>query len=160
MTRLLRLGLFSALAVALVAWSVSVRSAGLQLDGEIHGIVSGPTSPAEGVTVNIIDSSGQIAGTSVTSAAGAYMVGNLPVGTYTIQAVSRAGTVLMTGTGTVSAGTRAVAVNLALTSGQLAAAAVGAGSTGTVGSTTAATVLAAGTMAATGGVLLHQVVAA
>ena len=158
MTRFLRLGLFSAIAVALVVWSVSVRSAVMQRGGEISGVVSGPTSPVAGVTVNVIDTAGQVVGTSVTSSTGAFSVGNLPVGTYTIQAVTRAGTVLMTGTGTVSATTLAATVNLSLTGSQLAAAAAGAGAAGTAAGISATTVVAIGAAAAGGGVLLNHVV--
>ena len=110
--------------VALAVLSGPSMSAGAPLVGEIHGVVSGPQGPLDGLTVNIINGNGSVLGTAVTSSAGTYTVANLAVGTYTVQVVDRAGAVLATGMGTVTAAARASAVDLTFNSSGLAAAAL------------------------------------
>ena len=112
-----------------------------QATGTISGVVSGPDGPLAGVTVNIINSSGQVVGTAVTSSTGAYSVPNLPPGTYTVQVVTSNRRVIGTGTGVVAAGSSAT-VNIPLTSGQLAAAGIAAGGGGL--STTTVLIIAGG----------------
>ena len=115
--------------LALAVLSGPSTSAGAQLAGEIHGVVSGPNGPLSGLTVNIINSNGVVVGTAVTSSTGTYTVPNLAVGTYTVQLVDHAGAVLTTGTGTVTAAVAAVPVNLTLTASRLAPAAIAASHT-------------------------------
>ena len=115
--------LFVGTLLAVAVLSGPSMSARAPLVGEIHGVVSGPQGPLDGLTVNIINGNGSVLGTAVTSSAGTYTVANLAVGTYTVQIVDRAGAVLTTGVGTVTAAARAATVNLTLTSSGLAPAA-------------------------------------
>ena len=110
--------------LALAVLSGPAMSAGAPFAGEIHGVVSGPNGPLDGLTVNIINGNGSVLGTAVTSSAGTYTVANLVVGTYTVQIVDRAGAVLTTGMGTVTPAARAATVDLTLTSSGLATAAL------------------------------------
>ena len=148
--------LSTAVVVALVASFGLTLLAGAQaVNGAVSGVVSDPGGPIGSVKVNIVNSSGAVPGSTVTSSLGAYVFGNLPAGTYTIQVVDNAGNVLGTGTGVVSATAPAVTVNIVLTSRRLAGAAIAAGNTG-VGLTTKV-VLAAGA-AAGAGILVARVV--
>ena len=116
------------MAGTLVALALAVVAHG-QATGTISGVVSGPDGPLAGVTVNIINASGQVAGTAVTASNGSFSVPNLPPGTYTVQVVTSDRRVIGTGTGIVAAGVPAI-VNITLTSGQLAAAGIAAGGGG------------------------------
>lgn len=137
------------LAIALVVSFGLAPLAGAQaVNGTVSGIVSSPSGPLGGVKVNAVNSSGTVAGTTVTSSSGAYSIGNLPAGMYTIQIVDNAGKVLATGTGVVAATAPAVTVNITLTSSQLSGAAIAAGGTGSRISTTK--VLAAAAAAGAG----------
>ena len=124
-----RLWLSLGTLLALVVLSGPAPSAGAQLRGEIRGVASGPDGPLSGLTVKIINSAGMVVGTAMTSSTGMYSVPGLAVGTYTVQLVDRAGAVLTTGMGTVTATVAAVTVNLTLTTNRLAPAAVTASHT-------------------------------
>lgn len=113
-----------ALALAVVAHG--------QATGTIAGVVSGPGGPLAGVTVNIVNSSGQVVGTAVTSSNGSYSVANLPPGNYTVQVAASNGKVMGTATGVATAGLTAT-VNVTLTDDQLAAAGIAAGGGGAGG---------------------------
>ena len=116
------------LAVVLAASFGLAPLVGAQVvNGTISGVVSSPTGPLGSVKVNIVDSTGRVAGTTVTSSSGAYSVGNLAAGMYTIQIVDNTGKVLATGTGFVAANAPASTVNVTLTSAQLSGAAIAAG---------------------------------
>jgi Carboxypeptidase regulatory-like domain len=142
------------LAVGLVvSFGLALLVGAQVVNGTVSGVVSSPSGPLGRVKVNIVDSAGTVAGTTVTSSSGAYSVGNLPAGMYTVQIVDDAGKVLGTGTGMVTAGAPAVTINVALTSGQLSGAAISAGSTGFRLSTTK--VLAAAAAAGAGVYAVH-----
>src|SRR5262245_15964940 len=94
----------------LVASQIGGPNPRAQATGVIRGTVSGPSGPLSGVTVNIVNASGTVVGSTVTTAAGSYSVGNLAIGTYTIQIVSTTGAVVATSTGTISAAAVAATV--------------------------------------------------
>jgi len=148
----LRLSL--AVLLALAAWGGAAPSVGAQSRGKITGIVSGPSGPIGGLTVNIVNNAGAVVGTAVTAQNGAYTVENLAVGNYTIQVVSASGSVVSTGVGAVSATSLTTTVNLSLTASQLASVAGAAGGGGVLGLTTATKVVLATAAAAGTGVLL------
>lgn len=108
--------------LALMMSPLSLSPLDAQGTGIISGVVSGPKGPLDAVTVNVLDRTGTVVRTAVTSSAGGYRIENLPVGTYTIQVTGNGGAVLATGTGTVTATAATSTVNLMATTGQLAAA--------------------------------------
>ena len=123
------------LAVAVL--TTPAPSARAQANGQVSGIISGPSGPLAGMTVNVVNSAGSVVGTAVTSPAGSYSIANLPIGTYTLQVVNPAGAVLATGLGTVTASAASATVNVALTASQLGTTALAAGAGGAGGHTTA-----------------------
>jgi hypothetical protein len=153
MTRLwIPLGLVALLAVS----AGSPSSVLAQGAGVITGAVSGSGGPIAGVTVNVVNDAGTVVGTAVTSSAGAYTIGNLAFGTYTIQVVGTARRVVVTGVGTVSGAASTATVNLTLTDDKLAPAAIAAGGGGGAGGMTTTTKAIIATAAAAGaGVLAY-----
>lgn len=149
-----RLWLSLAVLLALAAWGGASSSVSAQTRGKIGGTVTGPNGPVVGVTVNVVNNAGVVVGSSVTSQTGAYSVGNLPFGSYTIQVVSAKGLVVVTGVGSTTAAVATATVDLVLTSSQLAAAAVAAGGGGLFGMGTSATVVFAVAVAAGAGIFI------
>src|SRR5258705_1927549 len=115
------------LVAALAAWIGSAPSVWAQTSGAIAGTIRGPNGPIAGLTVNVVSNAGRVVGTAVTARDGTYTVSSLAVGTYTIQIVNAAGSVLATGVGTVTAAALTATVDLTLTGSQLSAAALAAG---------------------------------
>jgi Carboxypeptidase regulatory-like domain len=145
-----KLWLSLGLVAGLAGWVGSAPSLRAQATGTIAGAISGPTGPIAGLTVNVVNAAGSVAGTAVTMPAGTYTIGNLAVGTYTIQVVNPARRVVGTGVATVTAGAAATTVDLTLTASQLAGAAVAAGAG--AGMSTATKVILASAAAAAAGV--------
>lgn len=119
----------STLGVTFIAAMIAAVAYG-QVVGSIAGVISGPGGPLQGLTVNVVNAAGQAVGTATTAADGSYAIGNIPAGTYTVQAVSANGSVLATSMATISAGATAATANITLTASQLAAAGVAAGTGG------------------------------
>lgn len=80
--------------------------------GVIAGTMRGPAGPVAGVRVNALDRMGAVVGSTVTSETGAYSLDGLPAGTFMVQAVSAAGTVMTTSSATLSASTMKATTNL------------------------------------------------
>jgi large repetitive protein len=67
-------------------WFGEIPPAGIQ--GQVRDVNG---SPIPGVTIELLNSSGTVIGTTTTSASGTYSFGNLPAGTYSVREVQPAG---------------------------------------------------------------------
>jgi hypothetical protein len=104
---------FSALVMlAVVVTQISSLSAGAGSTGVISGTMRGPAGPVAGVRVNALNNTGAIVGSAVTNGAGSYSLDGLPVGTFVVQAVSPAGSVMTTSTATLSSSAMKAVTNL------------------------------------------------
>jgi hypothetical protein len=118
-------------AIAMMfALGLAPLSAGAGSAGVIAGTMQGPAGPMAGVRVNALNTMGSIVGSATTNEAGSYALQGLPAGTFVVQAVSPAGTVLTTSTASLSNETMKATTNLAAS----AAAAPAAQSVATTGS--------------------------
>jgi hypothetical protein len=103
---------------ALSMTQISTLSAGAGMHGVIAGTMQGPGGPVAGVRVNVLDARGSVIGTSMTNGAGAYSLDGLPAGTFVVQAVSPAGTVMTTSLATLSAPSMKATTNLTASAAQ------------------------------------------
>lgn len=101
-----------AVMFALVMAQISTLSAGAGARGVITGTMRGPIGPVAGVRVNVLDARGSIVGTTMTNGTGAYSLDGLPSGTYMVQAVSPAGTVMTTSMATLASASMKATTNL------------------------------------------------
>jgi hypothetical protein len=119
-----------------------------QSTSAVAGTVSGQSGPLAGVTVQALNAAGSIAGSATTNAVGGFRIENLPPGTYTLRALSSAGSVIATSLVAVPAGGATVAASLTATAAALS------------GPATAATTGAAGVGAASGMRLTTKIILA
>ena len=145
-----------ALAFTFALTHISSVNAQLQESGVITGTVTGPSAPLAGVTVEVIGTLGSVAGTAVTSRAGAFRIGQLGPGVYTVQALGSNGRIIGASSATLTSGRMTVAVKIDASAGRLADAAVEvpAVSTRTRGLSTRMVLAGVGAAAASLGTLL------
>jgi hypothetical protein len=97
---------------ALMMMQISTLSAGAGSLGVITGSMQGPAGQVAGVRVNALNRMGAIVGSAVTNGTGSYTLEGLPAGTFVVQAVSAAGTVMSTSSATLSAASMKATTNL------------------------------------------------
>jgi hypothetical protein len=148
------------LAFALTVVQFASISAQLVGAGIITGTISGPSGPLAGITVQVLDGTGTIAGSAVTTEAGAFSITGLGPGTFTVQAVGANGAIIGASTATLVEGAMTVAVTVNAAAGALAAsAAAAAGAAATTGAAAASTTVLAAIGAAAAAVGTAAVIA-
>jgi hypothetical protein len=118
MTRILAAAL--ALTLALVQQPIGAQLAGL---GTITGTASGALGPLTGLTVQVLDSAGTVVAKGVTTQTGAFSIGGLNPGTFTVQVLGSNGAVVGASSATLAAGAMTATVTVSAAAGALAAAA-------------------------------------
>lgn len=137
----LAVGLAGAPATAIAA-SNSVASAPAQDPGKIVGVLKDAAGkPLQNVTVNVLDKAGNIVSSVATDANGLFSVGNLPAGSYSIQAVNAGQALAGLSSVTVTAGATTTIAATATATG-VAVAAGSAGFISALGGPIAAAALA------------------
>lgn len=96
MSRIMKRTLAAVTMFALVMAQISTLSAGAMSNGVITGTMRGPVGPVAGVRVNVLDAKGTVVGTAITNGTGSYSLEGLPAGTFMVQAVNAAGSVVTT----------------------------------------------------------------
>jgi hypothetical protein len=144
-----------ALAVTFALTQFSSLNAQFEGSGTITGTIDGPQGPLTGVTVQAIDSAGSIAGSAVTNGTGAFRIGALRAGTYTVRVLGANGQVIATSSATLTAETMTATLKLSASAGALAGPASGVPAAANGGGMSAKVVLASvGAAAASLGTLL------